>query len=76
MRTRERKEMSEWISVKERLPDKKGEYLVAVNRTSNGKPRGQTVNTAWYGYRHDGGFHEAITHWMPLPDPPAQTHTP
>lgn len=52
--------MSEWISVKDRLPEKLDEYLVV----NCGK-----VGTAIY---HDGLWiaptrKVGITHWMPLP---------
>lgn len=56
----------EWISVKDRLPEKGGSYLVFSNKS-------KTVFTAhyWLGdrwaNRANGQF---ITHWMPLPQPP------
>lgn len=56
----------EWISVKDRLPDEKKQYLIFVY----GK-----VMVEWFAT--DGNFfgpgvtyYEEITHWMPFPDPP------
>lgn len=69
--------MSEWISVKDRLPEKTGKqrgfYLVAL---SNG-----VVKELAYEFEHynnmlfDVGWHETaypVTHWMPLPEPPKE----
>lgn len=71
--------MSEWISVKDRLPDKIGDYLVHMHYVPNGF--GYAVCTylgdegidGVYGFsvpesqRRNGG---KITHWQPLPNPP------
>ena len=62
--------MSKWISVKERLPEKEGAYLIYTDEC-------ETL-VAWC---EPGGFwrrsgdlfpmwHDEITHWMPLPEPP------
>lgn len=69
--------MAEWISVKDRLPEKTGKqrgfYLVAL---SNG-----VVKELAYEFEHynnmlfDVGWHETaypVTHWMPLPEPPKE----
>lgn len=74
-----------WISVEERLPDKKGEYLTydqwgygAVIKTAYWTPkydgfdeylRGRSI---WHNYDSEYGCYEltGITHWMPLPDAP------
>ena len=60
-----------WISVKERLPEKAGRYLVcAVNRYG-----GDRQITAAY-YQFGARFHLVdlyeVTHWMPLPEPPKE----
>lgn len=64
--------MSEWISVEDRMP----EIAVRVDVFS----RGERYANAWYsgekyGWEHQqyyGAFHVGeVTHWMPLPDPPA-----
>ena len=61
-----------WISVKDRLPDKAGSYLVI------GKSGGATV-TRWYmpsKYSPKGHFggnsKEYIRYWMPRPEPPKE----
>ncbi len=67
--------MSEWISVKDKLPDKPGEYLVyykgraglidyaAFGEYSVGYFRGTSWdNNSYRGY--------VITHWVPLPKQP------
>ena len=55
-----------WISVKDRLPDKKGDYLIY-----------NTDGIVWpYWYDGDGWYDtlgyltQRVTHWMPLPEPP------
>lgn len=59
--------MSEWISVKDRLPGAETDVL-------GWDGAAHLVVTLW---AHDGCFHECmecrrwdITHWMPLPEPP------
>lgn len=66
--------VQEWISVKDRLPEEKGEYLVAyhpcywddvkeyVTYTGIDTFRGKTT---WAKKKF-----QRITHWMPLPQPP------
>lgn len=62
-----------WISVKDRLPDKAGSYLVI------GKSDGATV-TRWYmpsefyPEGHFGGNSaDYIRYWMPRPEPPKES---
>ena len=66
--------MSEWISVKERLPQATGKYLCAVK-----DKRGNLWTIAsdwslemksWFG--DYGEIKNKVTHWMPLPDPPKE----
>ena len=61
-----------WISVKDRLPDKAGSYLVI------GKSGGATV-TRWYmpsEFYTEGHFggnsSDYIRYWMPRPEPPKE----
>ena len=57
--------VQEWISVKDRLPDC-ADTVLAVDRDG-------IMSTAYYvGYWHGGGDLDeyAVTHWMPLPQPP------
>jgi hypothetical protein len=55
--------MSEWISVKDRLPEEAGYYLVY--------PRDK-YHTSWFnrGFAVTTLYSIKVTHWMPLPQPP------
>lgn len=57
-----------WISVKERLPETEGKYIVCTAKGS--------VYCAKFSTRHGPCFHTDmythITHWMPLPEPPEE----
>ena len=61
--------MGEWISVKDRLPEKEGRYLIYD---------GDRVDAADYIYNSgpiwldtaEGYYNYKPTHWMPLPEPP------
>ena len=57
---------AEWISVDERLPDENGRFLTVDKK-------GDMMVCYWE--KHFGWFamvcnKNAITHWMPLPEPP------
>lgn len=65
--------MSEWISIKDRLPNPIFDFVLAC---ADG-----AMSTI--GYREENGFYEVypiqtqidiqmITHWMPLPEPPKE----
>lgn len=60
-----------WISVKDRRPDNMNEVLLAVEIA--GLPR---IRVGWYGggrwYFLGAGRAKAVTHWMPLPEPPKE----
>jgi len=60
--------MSNWISVKDKLPEKGDTYLVWTENTG--------VETCrWFAYRgkwRGGAWTAHITHWMPLPEPPGE----
>ena len=72
--------MSEWISVKDRLPEDMGEVLVIVS----GKPHENvTLDGAYELAEYDpveGWILEmwpewssgVVAHWMPLPEPPEE----
>ena len=60
--------VGDWISVKDRLPEKRGDYLIY---NTDG-----IVWPYWYNpedkrwYDNCGYLTESVTHWMPLPEPP------
>lgn len=66
----------EWISVKDRLPEKKGMYIIYAPTPTLRKP---LLRSMWFDPELGWGTGrealipsdiEAITHWMPLPEPP------
>lgn len=74
--------VSGWVSVKDRIPKRKGVYLVYAPDYKPGSSRGQPNHngimfsywngTAWWieiqgGYRYRKSF---VRYWMPLPEPP------
>lgn len=62
---------AQWVSVEERLPETDEAVLIALPYAIIGRPctTGQYVNHTWYC--DDFGGHADVTHWMPLPTPPA-----
>ena len=61
-----------WISIEDKLPDKDAVYLIHAPSADPDKP---FIHIAWYD--PDFGWSllpkvwiPAITHWMPLPEPP------
>jgi hypothetical protein len=60
------REDMEWISVKDRLPRKDGDYIVYTPSSNISKVR-KCSYTVLYGW----GINE-VTHWMPLPSPPKE----
>ena len=66
--------MAEWISVKDRLPEKDGYYLVVTYGVISIEEFSKE-KLAWLGYDWDNAeVYEmiGITHWMPLPEPPEE----
>jgi len=64
--------MSEWISVKESLPDVSGYYLAHGNRET-AVVRFDPVSRKWHSrYYSDEVMPE---HWMPLPEPPPRKNS-
>ena len=57
----------EWISVKDRLPDKF--CPVIVNRPGRVEQGMLDINGWWKVY---GTRTKSVTHWMPLPEPPGE----
>lgn len=63
--------MSEWVSVKDRLPDKQGYYLVAIPNNWR-KPVEWSLMTLFFrGKTKWATCNGSITHWMSLPEHPA-----
>ncbi len=73
--------MSEWISVKDRLPEKDQAVLFfekdgrsaisAVYTDDKNKYNRWEENCNCGGIERESNFHQSeITHWMPLPEPP------
>lgn len=65
-----------WVSIKERLPNKDGKYLVHYQTQvlCDGRylPKFDVVNYSSC-IRHFDFYHDHITHWQPLPEPPLYT---
>lgn len=65
--------MSEWISVRERLPDD-GQMCVVYTQW-HGVLLSELINTRWL-IKEDEGWYERpghwVTHWMPLPAAPKE----
>lgn len=74
--------MPQWISVKERLPERNGEYIVTA--CDEGEPYDEIIwndtVVVWAEYYKGCWIWEEnnteysldgiVTHWMPLPEPP------
>ncbi len=64
-------ETARWIPVAERLPEKEGKYLVCCPSLDPGNP---PLMCVWfdpdYGWYSTEMWAKAVTHWMPLPEPP------
>ena len=62
----------EWISVKDRLPQHRGDVLVFYGGEFYGIGGLRVPHEGsmlWHGH---GGSHNAVSHWMTLPEPPTQ----
>jgi hypothetical protein len=62
--------VQEWISVKDRLPEKKGTFLVCTKNDfycTKNIAKVRFYDGEWHG---TGGIWSNVTHWMPLPEPP------
>ena len=68
--------MSEWISVKEKLPEEGQDVIIAIFDTA--KKTYQMMSDSltfyrnkWVWWTNDPiGNNQDITHWQPLPEPP------
>ena len=66
----------EWISVKERLPERDGMYIVHTRNLTAWKPLKHNVFIAEYCFNDfvfRGWEDNNVTHWMPLPEPPKES---
>lgn len=65
-----------WTSVKDKLPEKDGEYIVAYERDDNCEfivtALPFSTECGFVEESSDGGFWEAdyVEYWMPLPEAP------
>lgn len=73
--------MSEWISVKDKLPSHEYDWVLVsfvdwINENLRFVPHvAERRKGKWASQEDDNGdleewFHVKVTHWMPLPDPP------
>lgn len=68
--------MSEWISVKNGLPDKEGVYIgfiqynSACSYVTPVRYIKQSFGEYWWWWIFEKSYTKFITHWMPLPEPP------
>jgi phosphoribulokinase len=61
---------TEWISVKDRLPEPMQTVLVFEAHKQRGRIRETRISV---DFRDSVGWYQlgvTVTHWMPLPDPP------
>jgi len=63
--------MSEWISVKDRLP-KNFEPVIVCRRGKDGTIVEQGFKDAGSWWKVYGTRTKNVTHWMPLPEPPEE----
>ena len=58
--------VQEWISVKDRLPEK--DEIVIICTDDNFIYAGELIGDTWF--LDNDSWTETVTHWMPLPHPP------
>lgn len=67
--------MSEWISVKDRLPQEKEVVLTYESAFDSMSMAFRLPNTEEFINVGDYYALDAVTHWMPLPNPPEDTES-
>lgn len=78
-----RARVPEWISVKDRLPEESGNYIVCCDDSSCSYGEGIWYSSdvvvvseyyegswIWYEGGTEWSLENIVTHWMPLPEPP------
>lgn len=65
-----RQSASEWISVKERMPEPETVVLTCVTYGGGNKEIGMSFTTKRFPDIFDSFHGDRITHWQPLPNPP------
>ena len=72
-----KKDAVKWISVKDRLPEEEGWYLVYTTPNREHKSINKAMFCKVYAcgnfepyWRGAGGHWANVTHWMPLPEAP------
>ena len=58
--------VQEWISVKDRLPEK--DEIVIICTDENFIYAGELIGDTWF--LDNDSWTATVTHWMPLPEPP------
>lgn len=66
-KTKNAKYSFEWVSVRERLPEKDGRYLVCTEHWSNWVGVSSLRSGVWDDSK--------VSHWMNLPEPPNEINT-
>lgn len=64
------KRHGEWISVKDRLPEKKGRYLICDHKGNIHILNHCNFYASPFGVSETNEWYFGVTHWMPLPEPP------
>jgi hypothetical protein len=65
-----KKATMQWVSVKDRLPEKKGRYLTCDHKGNIHILNHFDFYTSPFGISKPNGMYNMVTHWMPLPEPP------
>ena len=64
--------MSEWISVKDRLPDTSKRVLICLLEICVTEGHYNHGKKLWRMHNEMRGEVLSVSHWMPLPDPPKE----
>ena len=65
--------LNRWIPVGERLPEEEQDVLVFTNEGTHVAALDE--DGVWCPSHGDGWMFPDVTHWMPLPEPPAPSGT-